>query len=207
MLAEFTEQLGIDEFDLLANALSVRYALEFADRFPNKVTKLILTAPLLHASTEDKQYFCDWLSVSTELFERSPEFSAEIYRLWHSSAALRLDKHIEESFSTSISSAEKELIDNREFVSVLKENFRESAAQQGKGSAADFVYCFNKCSLDLTQINTNTELWLGDEDGLCSAEGVKINFDSLPKIVYFERKGFGEHIYYSQFEQIISIRD
>lgn len=205
-LVKFSEELDLQEFDLLGNALSVRYALEFADQFPDKLSKLILTAPLLHVSIDDKKHFSKWVSVSTELFERSPEFAAELYKLWHSSAALRLDSHIRENLSMSISSAERDKLENDDFIKVLKDNFRESAAHRGMGSAADFSYCLNKCTLDLSQITTHAEIWLGSEDGLCSAEGVRVNLDVLPNKTYFEKEGYGEHIYYSLFEQIISLR-
>ena len=205
-LAEFADQLNLTKFDLLGNTLSARYALEFADQYPEKLSTLLLTAPLLHTSVEDKKHFCEWLAVSTELYERSPEFATEIYKLWHASASLRLDTHIEKNLVATISSAEKGIIDTHDFIQTLMANFGQSAAQQGRGSAEDFRYCFNRMTIDLSKITTKTKIWIGSEDGLCNRAGVEASLKALVNKAFFFKEGFGEHIYYSQFEQIISTR-
>jgi len=203
-LKQFAECLNLEKFDLCGNGLSARYALEFSYEYPELIGKLILTGPLVHISSDDKQYFGDWYSVVTQLYERSPESATEIYKLWHSSAFLRLEEHIEKNLETTISSLEKGLIDNAAFIAVLKRNYRESAAQGGRGSAADFNYCFNKMPLDMAKITVPTEIWIGNEDGLISVAGVREMFASIPNKTIIERAGYGEHIYYTLFEEIIA---
>jgi len=203
-LAELSEALELNEFDILSNALSVRYVLEFAQAYPEKLTKMILVAPLLHTSKDNKVHFSKWFSVATQLYERNPEVATEIYKLWHASASLRLHDHVEENLITSISSAEKSIMNNSHTVRVIKDNFRESAAQQGVGSAADFNYCFNKSTMDLSKIMTPAEIWIGSEDGLSSPQGMKISLKELPNQTINEIEGYGEHIYYSLFEKIVA---
>ncbi|MBX2848808.1 MAG: alpha/beta fold hydrolase [Acidiferrobacterales bacterium] len=205
-LAEFSQTLNLDTFDLLGSSLSARYALEFSDKYPDKLSKLILVAPLLHNTDADKQNFCDWLSITTELFERSPGFATEIYKLWCASASLRLENHMEKNLSTSISSAEVGVIDTSDFIEVMNDNFRESLAQQCSGTVSDFRYCFNKMNLNLAKIKTQTEVWLGSEDSLCSPEGVRQSLAGLVNKTVFVREGYGEHIYYGKFEEILTLR-
>lgn len=203
-LAELSEIVGLVKFDLLSNALSVRYALEFAQGYPEKLSKMILVAPLLNTSDEDKQHFSKWLSVAIQLYERNPEVATEIYKLWHASASLRIHDHVEKNLATSISSAEKNIMNNSHMLRVIKDNFRESAAQQGIGSAADINYCFKESTQDLSTILTPTEIWVGNEDGLSSLEGMKYSLQDLPNQSVHELDGYGEHIYYSLFEKIIA---
>jgi len=203
-LKQFTDYLNLDKFDLCGNGLSVRYALEFSHQYPELIGQLILTAPLVHFSSEDKQYFGDWYSAVTQLYERSSESATEIYKLWHSSAFLRLEQHVEKNLETTISSLEKGLIDNAAFIAVIKRNYKESAAQGGRGSAADFRYCFSKMKLDIAEITVPTKIWIGDEDGLISVQGVREMFASIPNKTIIERSGYGEHIYYTLFDKIIA---
>ena len=204
LLAEFADKLGLIEFDLIANSLSVRYGLEFALRYPAKLSKLILAAPVLLTKEHSTEHCVEWLVVAMWLYKKNSDVAAKIYKLWHASASLKLDTHIEKNLQTTISSAEKGQIDKTDFINVLKDNFRESAANEGVGSAADFSYCFNETNIDLSTVKTQVDIWLGTEDGICSPEGVYAIFEDLPNKTFFEKEGFGEHIYYSLFEQIIS---
>lgn len=205
-LAEFTDKIKLDRFDLLGSSLSVRLALDFANEYPCRLSKLLLVAPLLNTPSSDKEYFCDWLAVASELFERNPDFATEIYKLWCASASLRLDEHMKKNLATSISSAEKGVIDTNEFIAVMNDNFRESVAQQCSGTVSDFRYCFSKTKLDISEISTRTEIWVGSEDRLCDPEGAKADLNGLKNKKFITKQGYGEHIYYSQFEQIITLR-
>lgn len=205
-LAEFAETIKLETFELLGSSLSVRFAIDFANEYPEKLSKLILVAPLLLTSKTDKKYFCDWLKVASELFERSPEFATEIYKLWCASASLRLEEYIQKKLATSISSAEKGVLDTGDFISVINDNFRESIAQQCSGTLSDFRYCFNNTKLDINHISTATEVWIGGEDRICNPEGVKADLAGLTNKTFIIKQGYGEHIYYSQFEEIISLR-
>ena len=202
-LAEFSEQLNLSEFDILGDGLSVRYVLEFAEEFPHKISKIIMCSPLLHLSNEDKYYSHEWLSVTTKFYERSPEVATEIYNLWHSSASLLVHDYVEKNIEYSTSSAEKGVVDDSSYINIVKNNFKESAAQEGVGSTADFHYCFNKSKLELSKISIYTEIWIGSENELVNPDGVKKIFNHLPNKKILEKEGYGEHIYYSLFEEII----
>lgn len=204
-LAEFMQRRSLSSIDLLANSLSVRHALEFALVFPEKVNRLIFTSPLLQRTTESKNYFGESIKVATMLFERSEKIAVEIYRLWHASMASQLDKHIEKTLTTTISSADKSHAQDPKFISTLKSNFAESAAQHSRGSAADIAYCFRHLQTDLSAISCPVDIWIGTEDGMISLQGVEEIFSDLPNLNIIVKQGHGEHIYYSLFAEIIAV--
>lgn len=203
-LAEFIERKSLPSIDLLANSLSVRHALEFAQAFPDRVNRLIFTSPLLLRTQDSKKYFGESIKVATMLFERSEKIAVEIYRLWHASMASQLDKHIEKTLSTTISSADKSHAQNPEFIRTLKANFAESAAQHSRGSAADIAYSFRHLKSDLSTISCPVDIWIGTEDGMISLQGVEEIFSDLPNLNIIVKEGHGEHIYYSLFAEVIA---
>ena len=202
-LAMFADKLDLTEFQLVANSLSVRHALQFCLQYPDRVSHLKLTSPLLHTSDQDKDYFGESFKVATMMFERSENTATEIFKIWHASMASQLDHNIRKNLQTTISSKETWLVDDSNFIDTLKINFAESSAQDGIGSASDFRYCFKKSTLAMSELSVPTTVWIGTEDSFISVAGVERVFANAPNATIVVKEGFGEHIYYSLFEELI----
>ena len=100
-------------------------------------------------------------------------------------------------------SAEQEAIKNEAFIDRIKLNFIESQRNKSVPSAEDVIFALSPRNLDLTAIQTEFEIWLGDEDTWISEKCAKEIYAPLRNTTFHICMGHGEDIFYHKFADII----
>ena len=203
-LAEFVNELGLEEYDILGSILGCQLAVHYATEADERLKKVILASPVVVNEKAHIKYLTGIFSPAARLGGASKRFLREIYELWLKSINLNLSAQYKSMLETSLGSAELEQFHKDGTFEWLIDIFKEGASQTLDGISNELVYCLSPLKVDQSKIRAKVDIWYGSEDKRISMEGVKLVTKNLPNQTLNIREGYSEHIYYSLFEEIIS---
>ncbi len=196
---KFIDHLELSNFDLLGNVLGTSRTIEFIARHQERVNKAILTSPFFYNHKEQTKLLNETPYTLSKFANFSHKLAIHSYKLWAKSMKHKVPNMIE-GYSGS---AEQEAIKNEAFIDRIKLNFIESQRNKSVPSAEDVIFALSPRNLDLTAIQTEFEIWLGDEDTWISEKCAKEIYAPLRNTTFHICIGHGEDIFYHKFADII----
>ncbi len=203
-LREFTDVLGLKEYDILGSILGAQMAVDYAVNADDRLNKVILCAPIVVNQWAHTKHLTGILNPSARLVRASKRFAREIYELWLKSITLNLSTHYRSMLESSIGSAELEQFRTDGTFDLLIDVFREGSSQSLEGISREMVHCISPMKHDLQKINAELDVWIGSEDKRMTLDGLQEILKDFPAHNLHVREGYSEHIYYALFDEIIA---
>ncbi|GHA08777.1 hypothetical protein GCM10008090_18320 [Arenicella chitinivorans] len=201
---EFIDQLGIQRYELVGHVFGSILCLCLATKADDRLKAVKLCCPVLVNQQSDTQYLSGILVPTARLVRASKRVAREIYELWLKSMNMNLPVHYRSMLNSSIGSAEQDTFNQQGITDVVVEGFREGSSNCLEGISNEMIFCLSPRKLDLSNIQVPVSLWWGTEDIRVTREGVDHLAAQLPNATTHIKEGYGEHLYFSLFEEIIA---
>ncbi len=204
LFTEFLDHLNIQSYELVGHVFGSILCLCLAAKADHRLKAVKLCCPVFVNQQSDTQYLSGILVPTSRLVRASKRVAREIYELWLKSMNMNLPVHYRSMLQSSIGTAEQATFNQQGLTDVVVEGFREGSSNCLEGISNEMIFCLSPRKLDLSKIQVPVSLWWGTEDIRVTRDGVEHLAAQLPNATTHIKKGYGEHLYFSLFEEIIA---